>query len=396
MGAYLHQVVTRVSQGFTTEASFTSSDGGFTPVFLLRDGFPAIVSEPIGPAFGAVRPPAAPRLSPRFFNKDHANGYMQQWNLGVQKELGGNLLFEIAYLANVGHKLGGDIVSLNMIPLVNGRGPARQDQALRPFPHYNAVELLFPAWGNSSYHSMNLKLEKRYSNGLNFLTNYTWSKMLDDTESRSELGGGPGTEHTHIELRGRPNKSYAGWDIRHRYIGSTIYELPFGNGRRWTIQNAILNGIAGGWGLGVVGEVRSGVPYGVNEQTNRSNTFSSAVRPFLLRDPALPSNRSRGDMLAGYFETSAFLAPTDGVFGNAPRTFCCGPGMFRLDVSVNKMFPLTETIRLQFRTDFFNLPNTANFDIPQGLRGAGDFGRIARILPESTGRQIQLSARLEF
>jgi hypothetical protein len=396
LGAYIHQVVTRVSQSFSTDISLSSPDGGFTPVFLLRDGFPQVEPEQPGPGFGAVRVGQPPRFSPRYFNKDHANGYMQQWNLGVQKEVGSNMLFEVAYLANVGHKLGTDLVSINMIPLVNGRGPARQDQLLRPFPHFNEVQLLFPAWGNSSYHSMNAKLEKRYSNGLNFLMNYTWSKMLDDAESRSELGGAPGTEYTHIDLRGRLNKSYGGWDVRHRYIGSTIYELPFGRNRRWDIQNPVLNRIAGGWGVGLVAEVRGGVPYGVVEQTNRTNTFSAGVRSNVLKDPSLPSGRSRDEFITQYFDTGAFAAPAVGEFGNAARTYCCGPGVFSLDMSVHKNVTITERVRLLFRTDFYNLPNYPNFSIPNGIRGRGDFGRISSILPESTGRQIQLNMRLEF
>jgi hypothetical protein len=102
-----------------------------------------------------------------------------------------------------------------MIPLVNGRGPDRQDQQRRPFPHFNNVTQISPPWGNSSYHSLNLKSEKRYSNGLNFLMNFTWSKFLDDVEGGNELGGGEGSGYTHIELRNL-DKSYSGSDIRLR------------------------------------------------------------------------------------------------------------------------------------------------------------------------------------
>jgi hypothetical protein len=190
-------------------------------------------------------PPANPRIALDFFQKTQAAGYSQQWNLTIQKELRGNMMTEAAYIANVGHKLGGPNVDINMVPLVNGRGPDRQDQQRRPFPQFNAINQVSPPWGNSTYHSINLKAEKRYSNGLNCLMNFTWSKFLDDVEGGNELGGGEGSGYTHLELR-RLDKSYSGSDIRLRYVASSVYELPFGKGRHWSIANPVLNTVAGG------------------------------------------------------------------------------------------------------------------------------------------------------
>lgn len=131
---------------------------------------------------GAVAVGAAPRSSPDFISQDHANGYSQQLNFTVQRELGGNMLFEAAYLGNLGRKLGGGAVNINVIPLVNGRGPATRSQTARPFPQFNNVMRLTPNWGSSSYHALNLKVERRYSNGFNLLANYTYSKFLDNIE----------------------------------------------------------------------------------------------------------------------------------------------------------------------------------------------------------------------
>jgi hypothetical protein len=108
------------------------------------------------------------------------------------------------------------------------------------------VTQISPPWGNSTYHSMNLKAEKRYSGGLNFLMNFTWAKFLDDVEGGNELAGSEGSGYTHIELR-KLDKSYSGSDIRLRYVGSTVYELPFGKDRHWNIQNPVLHAVAGGW-----------------------------------------------------------------------------------------------------------------------------------------------------
>jgi hypothetical protein len=312
----------------------------------------------------------------------------------------GNSALELSYIANLSHRLPAPSINLNVIPLVNGRGPAKQDQTLRPFPQFSDILILFPNMGNSSYHGLNTKFEKRYSSGLSFLMNYTWSKMLDDVQSYNELGGPPapsdagtsvGTQHRELT---KLDKSLSGNHIAHRFIAATVYDLPFGDQRAFNIRNPVLKHIAGGWGLGTVIELRTGATFGVIEQTNRSNAFSQSQRPNLVRDPILPSDRPRSQSLARYFDTSAFQAPGDGVFGNAPRTVCCGPGFARVDLSAHKWFPIVERYRLQFRADVFNVPNRPNFGLPGLLRGSPNFGRILSTV--GPGRQMQLSLRFEF
>jgi hypothetical protein len=394
LGAYAGAVPFVLTNGFGQNSSFNSVDGGRTPAFQFSSGMPqAAAREELTPAFGAVRVGSAPRLSPDFFQKNHINGYSQQYNVTLQKEVAGNLLFEAAYLANLGRHLGGQGININMVPLVNGRGPATQDQRQRPYPQFGNVTQLSPPWGNSSYHAMNLKLEKRYSGGLNFLMNYTWSKFLDTVEANGELAGGEGNGYTHIDLRSL-DKSYSGNDIRHRYIASSVYELPVGKGKRVALDNAVANAVIGGWSLGGIIELRSGPPWGAIEQTNRTNAFSNGVRPNLGCDPTLSAGRARGEQIARYFDTNCFLQPGVSEFGNAARNNGFGPGLISADLSVNKRWALSERYGLMFRTDFYNLPNRANFDVPAAVRGRGDFGRLTRTL--GTGRQIQFSLRFEF
>jgi len=394
-GAYGRSVVRALAQGFSLNGSFTSPDGGFTPAFLLSSGMPKIEREPLTPAFGAVPVGQSVRLSPDYFEPNHVNAYALQWNFSIQKQLSDNLLLEAAYLANGAHKLGGPHVSVNMTPLVNGRGPVQQSQRDRPYPQFNEVMSLARAWGNSSYHALNIKLEKRYSHGLNLLMNYTWSKFLDDVEGLNELAGEEGNGYTHIERRGL-DKSFSGNHIPHRYVVSSVYDVPYGKGRRWAPPSRLLDSILGGWGVGVIGELRAGAPYGVIEQTNRTNTFSHGQRPNLLRDPAIRDSRSTTDMLSRYFDTAAFQTAGVGNFGNAARNVGLGPGYIGIDMTVHKNWHLTERYTLQLRGDFFNMPNRANFGSPATLFGRGDFGRIASLSPGATAREIQLSLRLEF
>jgi hypothetical protein len=394
-GEYNVAVPNSLASGFGLNGSFTSTDGGVTQAFFLKDGMPAVLREPLTPGLGAVKPPAAPRSAASFIQQNQLNGYMQQWNLSVQKEIFRDTLLEIAYLANVGHKIGGPNVEINQVPLVNGRGPATQNQQQRPFPQYSGVTQISPPWGNSTYHSMNLKAEKRYSNGLNFLMNFTWAKFLDDVQGGNELGGNEGNGYTHIALR-KLDRGYSGSDIRLRYVASSVYELPFGKERHWKIQNPVANAIAGGWGVSLIAEMRSGAPWGAIEQTNLSNTFSAAQRPNLLRDPRIDGDRSRGEMLLRYFDITAFQAPGAGIFGNSPREPGFGPGYVGVDGSVHKRWAIGERVGLQFRGDFYNLPNRPNFALPAAVRGRADFGRIGGIAPGTNGRLVQLGMRLEF
>lgn len=393
LGAYFGAVVNTLSQGFGANFSFASPDGGLSPAFLFRNGLPTGTREPIGPGWGAVPVGTAPRAAPDFISQDHVNGYSQQLNFTIQRELAGNILFEAAYLGNLGTKLGSNAVNINYIPLVNGRGPAAQTQTARIFPQYNNVMRLTPNWGNSNYHALNMKVERRYSQGLNLLANYTWSKYLDNVEGGNEFAGGEGNGYTHPELRSL-DRSYSGNDLRHRIIGSSVYELPVGKGRRLDLKNSFADAVIGGWSLGLIAEVHSGAPWGAVEQTNLSNTFSGSPRPNLTCDPAIDGGRERAAYLNQWFNTTCFAAPGTGNFGNAARNLGFGPKQMNIDMSVNKRWSMKERYGLIFRTDFYNLPNRPNFTTPNAVRGRGDFGRITST--RGTGRQIQMSLRFEF
>ena len=282
-GAYNGAVPNTMNLGFSLNGSFPSPDGGVTRAFQLADGLPAIEREALTPGLGAVPFGASPRITPTYIRQGHRPGMAQQWNFGIQHQLPGNYLVEATYVANVGHNLGGGNFNWNQIPLVNGRGPAQQRQTLRLFPQYSGVTQISPDWGNSSYHSGNLKFEKRYSGGFNMLLNYTWAKYLDDVRSGSELAGLVGGGYTHYELR-HLDKSYSGSDIRHRVAASGVYELPFGKGRKFDISNKAVNAVLGGWGIGVITEMRTGSPYSIIENTNLFNVYGTQ-RSNILSDP---------------------------------------------------------------------------------------------------------------
>jgi hypothetical protein len=396
-GAYDTAVPFVAIAGFSDSRDFVSPDNGLTAAFLLRDGIPSAPRQELGAGFGAVRVGESPRLAPDFFDPNHVNPYSMMMNLGIQRELRGNLLVEAGYQNNLSHHVGGRNLNINETPPAL-RG-ATASQRLRPYPQYANVTWIAPAWGNSSYHALNLKLEKRFSGGLNVLANYTWSKFLDDVEATNELGGAPGSGglqgggHQSFYARSL-DKALSGNDIAHRFIWSSVYELPFGRGRRFNIANPVLNHVAGGWGLGVIAEYRTGPPFGVVEQTNRLNAFSPTQRANISGDPELDPGRPRGELVSQWFNTSAFVFPGDGVLGNAGRAVGRAPGFANWEMSVLKDWRWSDSGSLQFRAELFNLFNRPNFGLPNNQRGNAAFGRIASTVND--GRIVQLGLRLTY
>ncbi|MDZ4801913.1 MAG: carboxypeptidase regulatory-like domain-containing protein [Bryobacteraceae bacterium] len=377
--------------GFGDTRSLVSSNNGLTPAFLLKDGVPSPATQPIGPGFGAAAPGRSPSLAPDFFDPNQAATYAHHVNMSIQKQFLGTYVWEIGYTSNLAHRVGARDININEIrPELRG---AVQNQALRPFPQYSGVTLLAPNWGNSSYHALNLKVEKRFSGGLNFLTNYTWSKFLDDVESSSEAGGAPGTGQQSFYARAL-DKSLSGNDVRHRISASVVYELPVGQGRKVDPGNRTADAFIGGWSIGAITEMRTGLPYGVTEASNRLNSFSASQRSNLAGDPVRPTDRPRSEMVNAWFDTSAFAFPGNGNLGTAARNVAAGPGLANVDLSLLKNFGFGEQRYVQLRGEFFNALNRPNFGLPNTSRGAAAFGTISSTANE--GRIIQIGLRLVY
>src|SRR5262249_240664 len=154
--------------------------------------------------------------APEFFERDRRNGYMETFNLNIQRQLTVHVAAEIGYLGTLGHKLPApSSITLNQVPpALMGAGNA---QVRRPFPQYSDVTLVAPAIGNSNYHGMNLRLQMRETHGLHFQANYTWSRFIDDVESRNELGGSAGNGYSNAYDR-HGDRGLSGDHISHRFI----------------------------------------------------------------------------------------------------------------------------------------------------------------------------------
>jgi len=208
---------------------------------------------------------------------------------------------------------------------------------------------------SSHYHSLQTKLEKRFSSGLSFLTAYTWGKAIDE-KSQASLGfhdGGGSRNPFHPEWE----KSRADFDITHRFVNSFSYTLPIGTGKRFGTQmNRVADLVIGGWELQGIQSVNTGTPRTV--QSRNLSNGSGEGRPNVVAGvPLYPSNQSPDH----WFNTDAFTFPEFGTYGNSGRNILTTATQVNIDMSLFKDFRIKEGAKLQFRSEFFNMINHPNF-----------------------------------
>lgn len=332
--------------------------------------------------------------------------YVYQWNLDLQYELGRNMVAELSYSGSKGNRLV-NRVNDNQVSFEDAVA-GRNRQVDRPIPYINGTNGVDTANGTSIYNAFNARLEKRYSGGLNFLANYTWSKNIESNGSGSSaFAQNGGTTY--------PLDSYNLWreravtplDVPHVFVASYGYELPFGRGQRWLSENRLLGYALGNWQVNGITSLRSGFPTDIRSGRVPGNNMMYAnfnVPDVVLGVPMYLPNRG----VDGWFNPAAFAEPrqvraANGVpitmYGNAGRRIARGPGSVNFDVSVFRNIPITERFRAQFRAEAFNVSNTPTFNLPGANSpsltiGNPNFGKLAS--SSATGRQLQFALKLYF
>jgi Carboxypeptidase regulatory-like domain/TonB dependent receptor len=397
-GEYDEATPLDAASGFSIQGSFSSPDNGVTPPFYLRDGMPAVnLPSPsqLTPGFGAVPVGKKVTTSVDYFKYNRATGYLYQASLDIQRQIGTNFVIDIGTLLTLGHHLPSPIhENINQVP-TGLLGPGNL-QVKRPFPQFSNVALDSADIGDSIYNGGNIGIEKRYSAGLQFRANYTFSKFFDNLDARNELASYPGSNTFTNYYDPKSRWGLSGNDVRHRLVGGVVYDLPFGEGKTWASGSRWVNEIVAGWSSGVIGEIRSGTPLSPIELTNNTGSYSDGVRPDVVGDPALHGSRSRSEKLQKWFDTTAFQSPAKYTFGNASRTFGEGPGLVSLDASLLKSFRAGDKLNVQFRTEALNVLNHANFANPDTRNGSGTFGQVTSLVAGTQSRILQFGLHLAF
>jgi hypothetical protein len=414
--------------GFIGQYEFLNTDSGVTPTFFLDQGLPAY--------------PLPPQINPSFANNtnvDYWNGKQallpatyDTWTMSMQRELVRGMTLEVDYNGAKGSNLQGNLLNLNQVPLPvvndliarfgaagavallnsqitsaaavaagirppypNFTNPAVQTnrsvaQSLRPFPQYATINTTASGGdktGESMYHAAVLKLTQRLTGGFLFQGSYTFSKLMTNADTFSGSSGSMDTAQPDLEY------SIGRFDQPHSIKLSTLYELPFGAGRRW-LKEGVLSQIIGGWRVAGIQIYSSGLPIGVTTSaplpifngTNRPNVTGADWRAPLAGDEFNP-------LVDRYLDRAAFVQPV-GQLGNAPRMNGAvrRPWNLTENVSVAKTITISNGLRLDVRAEAFNVFNRVIWGAPDQNFNSTTFGQITS--QANSPRQMQVGVKL--
>jgi hypothetical protein len=397
--------------GFNASPVFASTNNGVTPAFNWDGGFPQ----------NYVRPPD---IIPTVANGSAVNmigtgdgrpPYFQNWSLGIGRALPGNLLVEADYVGVKGTRLGTALIRPNelnpsylslgsllsapvtsaaaqaagvAIPYPGFTGPVAQ--ALRPFPQYLDITNLSNPNGNSTYHALQMKMERRISRGLTGVAAYAWSKTLTDSDTAA--GGGPAGQTFYNRAL---EKAVSDTDVPQAISVTFLYDLPFGPGKRF-FKRGVVSKLMAGWTLTGIGQYWAGTPI-VLTANNTLPLFNSTLRPNVVSGVPLEMSYSNFDPAVDrYINPAAFTVPAAFSFGTAARSYdgLRAPWTLNESAGAVKRTALTERMTLTFRAEFFNIFNRVVFGAPASNISAANFGVVGS--QANAPRQGQMALRLEF
>ncbi len=425
--------------GLNPFPSFASSVSGLQPAFYLDSGFP-------GYSTASNKSPGADNgLRPQYRPTDaNHRSYSQQWNFTIERQLGGNTLTSVAYVASKGTRLPSQLLALNVlnpaqlalgnqlrdrftantssvdgVPVpyagwyqqINGHCDPTVAQALLPFPQYcSSLTGTNENLGFSTYHSLQMKVEKRFAEGIYLNANYTWSKLITNASSTTQATSNPGATGAVISpfQLGR-NKALSTDDIPQNFAVLAVYDLPFGRGRKFfATTNGFLDRVIGGWSLSTTMKFTSGAPFYFRDSGSTCNVpsqFQAACIPGIL-----PGKNPLAQSLSNYnpnlplFTPSAFESNFQYNFGTGQRvTSYRGFGYKNVSLSLSKDVPLNERMRFTLKADVSNALNNHYFTCDGGYSdcqpfnndlGSSNFGVWNGTV--SAPRTVQLVGRFTF
>lgn len=407
-----------VGGAFSSSTAMIATLDGITPQDLLKDPFPTLSwNLPTGSSLGLLT--AIGQALNSGVPADMRVPYNQQWNFTIQRELANGMVFEIAYAGNKGTHLSmetwpnmnqlhpsllspaNDLLSLVPNPFYGlvtsgtlAQPTVQRGQLLRPWPLWQNVVSQSAGWGNSNYHSMQMRFERRFAAGASVGAAFTWSKLISDSSDgrwNDATGAFGGFRNAYCRSCERSISSY---DVPRRLVLNFTYELPFGRsklvGANW---HPVIDAVLGGWQANGILTIASGMPLEITQSSNTTNSFGGTQHPNTTGKSAdLGSNRA----LSRWFDYSQFSVAEAYTFGQLDRTVNIRSDFTRgMDFSLFKTSRIyKERLRLQFRAEAFNLTNTPVFSAPNANIQAATVGQVNS--QANPPRQVQLSLKLLF
>ena len=373
-------------------ASSTQNIGASIPAFNATVNIedPASFSDPF---LGQPPPPWPAKIVPfdtefpgvfrsRVVQNTMQQPYTQQWNLTIERQLPGDWLGAVSYQGSKGTKLFGNYEP-NYAAYVPGESTKRNIQQRRLFPHLGQIQE-WCSCGFSQYHALVLSGSKRFSKNYSVLASYTFSKLMDHGSATVSSGGGAFSDPNNWAR----DRGVA--DFHHEHVSSISYvwDLP-----RLSQQNPVVRAVFGNWQNNGIVRLQSGEFARVASSFANSLTGIGRDRADVVGEWRMSSDRPRGEKIREWFNTAAFVRNAEGTFGTSGRNILETPGFANVDFSLFKNIPIRESVRVQFRSEFFNILNRVNFNRPNTNVDSGAFGRITSA---RAPRIIQFALKLIF
>jgi hypothetical protein len=374
----LYQLFGISAPGVAIIQSIANSPNQPLPTYVLgQNTFPPMSQVPITQQF-------EDNLTGTIFALDQnlRTPYSEQWNLSIQHSLGKNSLAEVAYVGSQSRRLP---VRWN-VDDCSTPGSLACNPSVKPWPQYSYV--FFAAdRGFANYNALTARFQREFSDGFNLLANYTWSKAITDT-----MEGGANSPLNQMGSCLACDKGMAAFNVPQRLTVASVWDLPVGRGKRF-LQGAspFWNRVIGGWATDVIATFASGNPFTVNAPNNTAAPLTNFRANRLCNGRSELHNtdlRSNGLL---WFDPACFAAPPAGFFGDSGANIITGPGVNNWDIAVEKGTQLQETLKLQFRAEFFNAWNHAQFMNPDNKVGDANFGQVTQA---RASREIQFGLKL--
>jgi hypothetical protein len=325
------------------------------------------------PSSGIINP--APNQAFYEIPRQNLTPYVDSYNLTYERDLGWGIVMDVGYVGNLGRRLPYNL-QLNTAP--PGAGTAGEE--LNALFGRTATTTLRANGVNSNYNSLQTSAMKRFSQGLTFLVAYTWSKSMD-------VGSNQASFDDNLDIQ--RNYGPSSFDRTQMLTISHLYVLPFGKGEPY-LKTGLPAIMFGGWQLNGIFRADSGMPFSVIGNTGPCNCPGNTPYANVVRSASIIGSVNE------WFDITAFSAPSPNTFGNAGRDSLRGPRLINYDSSIFRIFPITEQVKLTFRSEFYNITNTPHFANPASTVGNSGFGQITSSLSGYSARQIQFALRLAF
>ena len=332
-------------------------------------------------------------------DRNEPNPISQQWNLTVEHQVGENWAFRATYLGDQGHHLVANGYNLDLPPVEQPNVPLQQQLPYQPWSGIYYTN--YP--GTSSFNQLQLEVQKHFANGLMFRTEYDYSRNLTNVNGDSTFYALQDPWNLRAEY------SNEQFQYRSKWLIYYVYELPVGRGRKWLGNtNKYEDGVLGGWRVSGITTYHSGDAISPSFENPGTEIGWYATRPDRVPGPLYAGRATGHDTVDGvqWFSPAAYAPPQPWHYGNASPYSIFGPGFGDWDVSVMKSFrlPVGETTKLDFKVDFFNLPNHYNLGDPNtgvaDIRDGGSpdttTGKIYGGAGAYQPRLIQVGLRLFF